>query len=202
MEFFQPLIDSLARNRWASAQNLLAPALCLNLRRELLQLYSSKQMRLAGLGRAGQSQRFDPETRSDLIYWLEPHQLTPTQGEFWSWQESLRQGLNRELYLGLQDFEGHFAYYPAGGQYKKHRDQFHGSTARKISFVLYLNENWCSEDGGQLRIFDPANPEVEIERIEPEMGRVVCFSSKDIYHEVIAAEKPRLSLTGWFRAAP
>jgi len=36
--------------------------------------------------------------------------------------ETLRMGLNRALYLGLFDYESHYAIYGAGAGYTKHSD--------------------------------------------------------------------------------
>jgi len=33
----------------------------------------------------------------------------------------------------------------------------------------------------------------------PQAGTLACFLSGEIPHEVLAAQRPRMSLTGWFK---
>lgn len=46
--------------------------------------------------------------------------------------DGLRQQLNRALYLGLNNYEAHYAAYQAGGFYKKHLDLFKGKRNRIV----------------------------------------------------------------------
>jgi Rps23 Pro-64 3,4-dihydroxylase Tpa1-like proline 4-hydroxylase len=76
--------------------------------------------------------------RGDRIHWLEQGQSAA--GDVWLQQlEGLRLQLNQGLFLGLEDFEGHYALYPPGSFYQKHLDRFHDDDRRSISVVLYLN---------------------------------------------------------------
>jgi SM-20-related protein len=72
---------------------------------------------------------------------------------------------------------------------------------RKISCIVYLNQDWKNEDGGQLRLYlnetDASNNEKSID-ILPISGRSVIFLSDTFYHEVLPARRERISLTGWF----
>jgi SM-20-related protein len=113
--------------------------------------------------------------------------------------EALRLELNQELMAGLVDFEGHFARYPAGAGYSRHVDQLSGSDVRVLSAVLYLNDEWSDEDGGQLRLHlgDGGSRDVT-----PLGGRLVVFRSEQFEHEVLPARRERLSFTGWFRRRP
>ena len=83
--------------------------------------------------------------------------------------------------------------YPAGSFYKRHLDQFKADDHRKLSVICYLNNNWTAERGGQLRL----HLSTDILDILPLAGRMVCFRSDQIEHEVLPAIKDRLSLTGW-----
>ncbi|HAB35466.1 MAG TPA: 2OG-Fe(II) oxygenase, partial [Cryomorphaceae bacterium] len=90
--------------------------------------------------------------RSDLTYWLDRERdkgLSP----LFAWIEESLQRWNRLLYLSLSGYEFHLAYYPTGGHYRKHLDQFRGRNNRLISCVLYLNENWKVGDGGELQLY-------------------------------------------------
>jgi SM-20-related protein len=83
--------------------------------------------------------------------------------------------------------------YPEGSFYKRHLDQFNRDDHRKLSVICYLNENWLENHGGQLRIY-PDNQAIDF---FPIAGRLVCFRSDQIEHEVLPATRTRLSITGW-----
>ena len=109
--------------------------------------------------------------------------------------EQLRLDLNSGGYLGLFDLELHYAWYEPGAGYARHVDQLQGRNRRRVTLVLYLNDAWTSEAGGQLRIFD-GNETLDI---EPIGGRLVCFLTEGREHAVLATRQDRLSITGWFR---
>jgi SM-20-related protein len=147
----------------------------------------------AGIGRAkGRVERSD--IRGDRILWLDEHPGCVAEMSLTEALESLRVSLNRALFLGLDWFEGHYAIYPPGAFYRRHRDRFEDDDARVISCVLYLNEAWAVEDGGALRIhLDPGARD-----ILPIGGTLVCFAS-ELEHEVLPSARARLAVTGWFR---
>jgi SM-20-related protein len=137
-----------------------------------------------------------PEVRGDLTCWLsEP--LFAAERELLSGLEQLRVQLNRDLLLGLFELELHYAWYPPGAGYARHVDRPRGSTARRISLILYLNEGWPSDAGGELELCDEQGA---ARRIEPLAGRLVCFLTEGREHGVLAAHQDRFSVTGWFRA--
>jgi SM-20-related protein len=105
----------------------------------------------------------------------------------------LIQFLNRALFLSLKDVEVHQTVYPIGSYYKRHLDQFKKDDARKLSVILYLNKNWTEENGGQLRIYTND----QYFDVLPIAGRLVCFRSDALEHEVMPATRERLSITGW-----
>jgi len=117
--------------------------------------------------------------------------------------EGLRLGLNRRLFMGLFDYESHFAHYPIGAFYKKHRDAFAGQSGnrqpnRVLSTVLYLNSAWQPHEGGELLIY-AEDGEAIIETVVPVYGRLVIFLSEKFPHEVLPATRERKSIAGWFR---
>ena len=109
--------------------------------------------------------------------------------------EQLRLELNRGGYLGLFDLELHYAWYAPGTGYARHVDQPQGRDQRKVSLVLYLNDAWTPDAGGELRIFDGN----QARDIEPIAGRLVCFLTEGREHAVLVTRRDRLSITGWFR---
>jgi len=93
------------------------------------------------------------EVRGDSIAWLDEARSTPAETVLLAWLAALRDACNRELLLGLFDFEGHYALYPPGAAYARHRDRFRDDDARVLSCVLYLNDAWRREEGGALRLY-------------------------------------------------
>ena len=152
----------------------------------------------AGVGRRGDYQR-NEEIRGDAIQWLEPGD--PAVTEFLRWMDKLRLGINQRLFLGLFDYECHYAVYTPGAFYQKHRDAFRGNPGRKLSTVLYLNPGWDVVDGGELVLYDEAGEEKLI-CVAPECGKLVLFLSEDFPHEVLPATQARQSIAGWFRIKP
>lgn len=153
-------------------------------------------MQQAGIGRSRQHQvRLDQ--RKDCIYWLDSETLI--QQQFLDIMEALKIQINRQLLLGLFDYEAHFARYYNNGFYVKHLDAFKGRSNRVLSTVLYLNEQWQAEDGGELVLFDEIDNTLELGRFSPIKGRFAIFLSEDFYHQVNVAKATRHSIAGWFR---
>ena len=155
------------------------------------------EFRVAAVGRgSARVARFD--IRGDRTHWLDERAPAIAERSFWQAMRALRVELNRQLYLGLYELECHYALYPVGGFYRRHRDQFRGSGssgARALSCVLYLNCDWREQDGGALRIYRDGEPR----DVLPSGGTLVCFLSERFEHEVLPTASERLSVTGWFR---
>jgi SM-20-related protein len=100
------------------------------------------------------------------------------------------------LLLGLFDLELHYAWYPPGMAYQRHVDQPFGTSTRQVSLVLYLNEAWGDEVGGELRFYEKDGTRRDI---APLGGRLVCFRTPGREHGVLPASRDRYSLSGWFR---
>lgn len=192
------IADAIADPGWCVMPDFLSRPEVSALRAEASALRAQGAFRPAGVGR-GQGLAINPEVRSDQIHWVDPEHSGPAIRGYLARLDALRQTLNRELYLGLEDFEGHLAIYPPGSFYCRHLDQFSGVERRILSCILYLNFDWQPADRGALRIYvDPADPE-RFEEIEPQGGTLVTFFSPRFEHEVMPAGRERLSLTGWFR---
>jgi SM-20-related protein len=151
--------------------------------------------RRAGVGRED-DHHVNPFIRKDEVCWLS-RQDGPLCAYF-DWAEALRLWLNRRLFLGLFDYECHYARYPKGAFYKRHIDAFKGSSNRRLTTVLYLNPDWNKSDGGELLLYPP-DELTPLERILPSFGTLVVFLSEVFPHEVLPSNKPRYSLTGWYR---
>jgi SM-20-related protein len=188
------IVDDVAERGW-SRQNIFLPEpLTHELALECRKRAAEGELAPASVGR-GVLQEIREGIRGDRIQWLEPGQAEPCD-RYLGVMDSLRQALNRGLFLGLEDYESHFALYPPGAFYLKHVDRFRDDDKRMVSAVLYLNDAWLPEHGGHLRMYLDGGVE---HQIQPVGGCLVVFLSGDIPHEVLPSTRDRLSLTGWFR---
>jgi SM-20-related protein len=188
------IVDDLAARGWSQQSIFLPEGLTLELAAECRKRAAEGELAPAGVGR-GPFQEIREGIRGDRIQWIEPGQAEPCD-VYLGLMDSVRLALNRGLFLGLEDFESHFALYPPGAFYLKHVDRFRDDDRRMVSAVLYLNDAWQPEHGGQLRMFFDDATQHEV---QPGGGCLVVFMSGDIPHEVLPATRDRLSLTGWFR---
>lgn len=192
----------LERDGWAIAPGFLSPDEVAALAAEGRRLRDDGGFRPAGVGR-GRGVDLRPEIRTDHVSWLDPESAAPALRRYLDAVEALRLELNRRLYLGLVDFEAHLAVYPPGAFYRTHLDRFRAVPRRAVSCLLYLNEAWRREDGGQLRLYlepgvEPHEGSPAID-VLPEAGTLAVFLAGDFYHEVLPAGRERWSVTGWLR---
>lgn len=166
------------------------------LRLDLARLQREEKFHRAGVGH-GAELHGGGDIRRDEICWLNPESGVAAQHELWEKMRALKEAFNQTLFLGLTEFEGHYASYPAGGFYQRHRDSFREDGDRMVSVVIYLNEVRKKSDGGQLRVFQNESHT----DIEPTGGTLVCFLSKEMEHEVLPSLNSRISFTGWFKVA-
>lgn len=148
----------------------------------------------AGIGR-GEQYTQNTAVRRDRIRWLQPDE--GIEQAYLSAMEELRLLVNRELFMGLFDYECHLAHYPPGAFYRKHLDAFKGRSNRRLTTVCYLNPDWRAVDGGQLILYGK-NGQI-LETILPKAGKLVIFLSEVFIHEVAAGHRDRYSITGWYR---
>lgn len=191
------VVDGLVAHGWVVLPNLLSVAQCRELREQAQQSRAAGAFHAAGIGR-GQGLTVNEAIRGDEVLWLEPAE-TGALADYQGFIEALRLDLNQALYLGLTEFEAHFAVYPPGACYQQHLDNFRGTSARIISAVLYLNEAWAATDGGQLRLYTSGDATGEYVDIFPHTGQLALFRSEVFWHEVLPATRERFSLTGWLR---
>ena len=192
------IVDLLAEQGYAVVPGFIPAGAAATLAGEARQLRDSGAMRRAGVGK-GPNNAVNESLRGDFIHWLEPENCSERQLSYLDALEHLRQEVNQGLYLGLFDFEGHFAIYPPGGFYRKHIDRFQNDSRRTLTAILYLNQDWQEADGGKLRLYLDASGEGDFLDIEPRAGTLVTFLSSRFWHEVLPATKERISITGWFR---
>lgn len=146
----------------------------------------------AGIGRQ-QEKQVNESIRGDYIKWIEPSSAPDPIKKYFDKLDQLIPFVNQNLFLSLRDSEIHMTFYPVGTFYKRHLDQFRSDDHRKLSVICYLNPGWKEEEGGQLRMYLPQGPK----DLFPISGRLVCFRSDIVEHEVLPATRERVSLTGW-----
>jgi SM-20-related protein len=189
----QRIADDLAEQGWSQQPLFLPYILTRELNAECRLRAAAGDLEPAAIGR-GVGQQVREGVRGDRIQWVERGQ-SEVCDRYLETIEELRQVLNQTLFLGLEDFEGHFALYPPGAFYARHLDRFHDDDRRTVSTVFYLNEEWQPQDGGELRM----HFEEGWHDVQPIGGTLMVFLSAGMLHEVLPATRERLSLTGWFR---
>ena len=189
---FEALVDGLADQGYAIVDNFLSVkevAAILELDEFKNALFHFKK---AGIGKRHDKQ-INEGIRGDYIQWIDKQKSAEPLTLYLKRLEGLIQYINQTLFQSLKDYEVHMTVYPAGSFYKRHLDQFKADDHRKLSIICYLNIDWKEEEGGQLRMHLPDGSK----DVFPTAGRLVCFRSDKIEHEVLPATRERLSLTGW-----
>ncbi|MCQ4163434.1 2OG-Fe(II) oxygenase [Tahibacter harae] len=182
---------ALHRQGWLVLADFLPAAATAALAQECRALDAQAGLSAATTGRA----RLASGLRGDRTRWFDPAAPSAAQEPYWEAMQGLRRGLNQRLLLGLEELEAHYALYPPGAGYARHRDRFRDDDARVLSSVLYLNADWDAADGGALRLYLPGGDQ----DVVPRGGTLVLFLSAEIEHEVLPARRERLSIAGWFR---
>jgi SM-20-related protein len=188
------LIEEIAARGYSVLRRAVPHDVVAGLRARARALEQAGALASAGVGRASERARRE-DIRGDRIAWLADPPANEAERAIRAWLEALRIRCNRELLLGLEEVEAHYAIYPPGARYARHRDRFRDDDARVLSCVLYLNDAWTGDDGGALRLYD-GHGAIDV---APEGGTMVAFLSADFEHEVLPSRRERLSLAGWFR---
>jgi SM-20-related protein len=186
----KPVADAIHAQGYAVVQTFLDAQVVSALADEC----RNADLRATAVGR-GAYRNARSDIRGDRTLWLEAADASPAQCAYFEAMDALRVVLNRELLLGLDELEAHFAMYAPGARYARHRDRFRDNDARILSSVLYLNDGWSESNGGALRLY-LHDRHLDI---YPSGGKLVLFLSADFEHEVLAAARDRLSIAGWFR---
>ena len=191
---FDLLINSFLENNLGIDTAFLSEELAQGLQFHLLQLQSDKLMHVAGIGNDTLKDSTQ-KMRSDKIYWLDKKHNNLFENQFLLLIEEFIEHLNRTCYTGINNYEFHYAIYEPGSSYKRHKDQFKNNDHRKFSLITYLNDNWQENDGGQLLLYTDNN----IQAILPQAQTAVFFKSDETEHEVMPANRSRMSITGWLK---
>ena len=190
---FEELIQGMLENEAGVHAAFIDPALVQALRSRLEENFRQGAMKQAGIGRQAGLQH-KPEIRGDYIFWIDKEH-NEEEAAFLAIIEDFVAYLNRTCYTGINAWEFHYALYPAGSFYRRHKDQFRSDLGRLYSFIVYLNEDWQPDDGGELALYCDKGTR----RVLPEGGSAVFFRSDQTEHEVLPAHRPRMSITGWLK---
>lgn len=193
-EQFDLLIDSYLSDHIGIAPAFLTQKLSAGLQQNIMQLQKDELMTAAGIGNE-EVKDANQKMRSDKIYWLDKKHDNSFENEFLQHAEDFIEQLNNTCYAGINAYEFHYAVYEEGSFYKRHKDQFKNNDHRKFSLITYLNEDWLAADGGQLQIYQNDT----MRQIQPRSQTAVLFKSDETEHEVIKANRSRMSITGWLK---
>lgn len=193
-EQFDLLIDSYLNNNIGIAPGFLTSELAAGLQQNIMQLQKDGLMIAAGIGNE-EVKDVNQKMRGDKIYWLDKKHDNPFENEFLQHAENFIDRLNKTCYAGINAYEFHYAVYEEGSFYKRHKDQFKNNDNRKFSLITYLNENWLVSDGGQLQVYNDGT----MQQIQPHSQTAVLFKSDETEHEVVKANRSRMSITGWLK---
>ena len=194
-DWINDAVRGLAQESWYHGERVVDSSLVSNLQNWIKEKDAHGDFKSAGVGK-GARQQTNEAIRRDRILWMPDELGNGVLSELFVLIEAMRTAFNRELYAGLESFEGHFSIYPPGGFYKRHIDTFRDDDVRRVSFVLYLSNSWEPSQGGVLRLYLEGDRNAVI---APQAGSVVLFDSRKFPHEVLPSGAERLSFTGWFK---
>ena len=196
-KIFNELIDSYIGSKVGIAYNFLNEPLALQLKKNLISLYTGQQLLSAGTGNDHHSV-YNKSVRRDIIYWLDRDHNNKYENAFFDLMDLFVTHLNNTCYTGITGYEFHYTLYEEGSFYKRHLDQFQNNGSRQYSMVMYLNAGWSEGDGGELIIHHDDHQQ----NIAPVNGKSIFFKSSELEHEVLTTHRPRMSITGWLKVNP
>ena len=188
---FTQIADGLADRGYADVAQFLQPEEASAILQTDEFVNHKLHFRKAGVGKT--DNRIHENIRGDYIQWIDPVTAPAAEQVYLTRLRDLLSFLNQNLFLSLKDIEIHRTVYPAGARYERHVDQFRQDDHRKLSIICYLNADWKESEGGQLVLYLGK----ESLSILPHLGRLICFRSDLLEHEVLPSTRERYSLTGW-----
>ncbi len=193
---FEGLIEGILASGYGVCDDFLSIEEVTSLTTRFASRFDDGKFKEAGIGKQSEVHQAT-EIRGDKILWLESNSVDSSERILLDKNQAFVDYLNQTCYLGIIDAEIHFAKYDIGKFYRRHRDTFQAQKGRVLSVIYYLNINWLPENGGNLLIYTQENNIEKTISIAPLAGRLVCFESDKLDHEVSETFKERLSITGW-----
>ncbi|WP_093244236.1 2OG-Fe(II) oxygenase [Psychroflexus halocasei] len=195
---YETIIEDLQNKHFSVVDHFFPSHLIISLQKEILIKYQADDLKKAAIGNKT-NEIIEKEIRGDFIQWINENNVNDIEKEYFDKINDFVTYLNRTCFMGILHKEFHYAVYPKGTFYQRHLDTFQNDQRRKLSMVLYLNdENWTIDNGGELVIYTKEN---KAETIIPLPGRLVIFESQLLEHEVkpVLKNEKRLSITGWLK---
>lgn len=193
--FAAQIADQITEQGWAVVDDFFTPSEVHFVREWIDQCWDHSQLCAAKVGKSHEA-ILDTTIRGDFIHWIDFDQIDSPILLIKSRLDYLKQLFNETFFAGIVDYECMMAVYPPGASYQKHVDAFKNDDSRVISVIMYFNTQHNAVNGGQLRIFPPNSNTIDI---EPQAGKMVCFRSNQIPHEVLKTSAKRYSITAWLR---
>ena len=191
----QTIIEQLCQSNFAMIEQFLESKLYQQLKLTAYEKFCQEEYRPAKIGSNHQN-HLNQAIRGDQILWLEKESNNKAINSFLQGMQEIITLINQQLFLGLNEFESHFAIYPPGAFYKKHVDQFNNTQDRRVSCVYYLNDDWLPDDGGELILYTPDDK--ILSSVLPQGNQLLCFMSH-LPHEVKITQRHRYSIAGWMK---
>jgi SM-20-related protein len=185
-------VNAFEQKGWIELRDFLPLDSSQGLLEEMKLVQSKEDFHRASIGKDG-DKHINLSQRGDFISWIDPINAMPYTSKYIVEISHIISILNRQFYLGIRDYECHYAHYPIGAFYKRHSDRHAKGSSRVVSSVFYLNADWQEGDGGELVIYDG---ESNASLIKPQLGSLILFLS-EIEHEVLPTHRERKSITGW-----
>ena len=193
---FEQIIEGILEKGYGVCDNFLNNEEVENLMKTFSLRYQQGKFRDAGIGKKSEVQK-NVEIRGDEILWLDNDSTDSAERILLNKNLEFVDYLNKTCFLGIIETEIHFAKYAKGKFYRRHRDTFQAKKGRILSVIYYLNFDWVQEKGGNLIIYTNDKGIERASTIIPLAGRMVCFESEKLDHEVTEAFFDRFSVTGW-----
>lgn len=197
--YYETIIDNLVNNKYAIADDFFSNVEVDLLRQNLQNKYEADSFKKSAVGNTDKI--IAEGIRGDFISWIDEANLDTAEKMYFEKVNNFITYLNRTCYLGIIEGEFHYALYPQNTFYKRHLDVFSNDSRRTLSVIFYLNDqDWTPENGGELAIYLPKDDcTEETIKVLPLSGRMVIFNSRELEHEVLPVNRPRKSITGWFK---
>lgn len=184
---FDEMMPQFYQHGWVWVPNFIPESL----NQALLADLQQQRLQQAGVGRH-QEHLLNAQIRRDKTAWLDGS--SAPQRDYLALMAQLQQSFNQQFFMGLFDFECHYARYAEGDFYQKHLDAFKGRSNRVLTTVSYLNS---VQQGGELQLFDETDR--LLSTIKPTATGLLVFESERFPHQVLPAIDERFSIAGWFR---
>lgn len=194
----EKIVSDIISDGYSLIDNLLLENEFALIKRRFKELQQEDEFAKAGIGKQDKF-TIDNTIRGDFIRWIDASDIHSPVYKLYEYINELVTMLNRTCYLGIKDYETHYAYYPKGKGYQMHRDRFKNNPHRIVSFVFYLNDDWQEGDGGELVLFNEEKK--PIKTVAPIGNRLAIFLSETL-HEVKNCNTERKSITGWMLDVP